>query len=114
MKVPNGASAIVDERKVRDYLLSTTHPVGRYKAQFFASLGFRREEPERLVAGLRGVLSSDVAETMETDYGTKYVVPGKLVAPDGSVKSVVTVWIVLSGTDVPRLITAYPGGDNED
>ena len=114
MKVPNRASAIVDERKLRDYLLSRTHPVGRSKARFLAGLGYHLDDSDRLGADLRAVLSNDVLETIETQYGRKYVVPGGLAAPDGSIKSVVTVWIVLSGTDVPRFITEYPGGDDED
>lgn len=37
MKLPNGQKAVVDERKVREYLLSASHPVGRFKARFFGS-----------------------------------------------------------------------------
>jgi hypothetical protein len=32
--------AVVDEAKVRDYLLSPTHPSGRFKTVFFAALGY--------------------------------------------------------------------------
>jgi hypothetical protein len=34
--LPNSERAIVDEAKVRDYLLSPSHPVGRFKAAFFS------------------------------------------------------------------------------
>ena len=40
MKLPNGHNATVDEGKVRDYLLSQSHPIGRFKARVFASVGF--------------------------------------------------------------------------
>ena len=39
---PRGA--VVDVEKVRDYLLSSTHPVGRLKAAFFMGLGYRAED----------------------------------------------------------------------
>ena len=35
MKVPQAELAVVDPAKVRDYLLSPEHPVGRFKATFF-------------------------------------------------------------------------------
>jgi hypothetical protein len=40
MKLPAAESAIIDEAKVREYLLSTEHPVGRFKARFFIGLGY--------------------------------------------------------------------------
>ena len=33
----------VEDAKVRTYLLSSSHPVGRFKARFFRSLGFTEE-----------------------------------------------------------------------
>ena len=44
MKLPNADAATVDDAKVRDYLLSPEHPVGRFKARVFRSAGYRREE----------------------------------------------------------------------
>jgi hypothetical protein len=40
VNIPNAERAIVEAAKVRDYLLSSTHPVGRFKAPFFARLGY--------------------------------------------------------------------------
>jgi hypothetical protein len=40
VKLPNAERAVVDPTKVRDYLLSPVHPVGRAKARFFTVLGF--------------------------------------------------------------------------
>lgn len=42
MQLPNSESAIVPEEKLRDYLLSPTHPIGRYKASFFHDLGYEQ------------------------------------------------------------------------
>jgi hypothetical protein len=38
--LPNADRAVVEDAKVRDYLLSPTHPVGRFKSVFFVALGF--------------------------------------------------------------------------
>jgi hypothetical protein len=43
MKLPFAENAVVDAEKVRDYLLSRLHPVGRFKAVFFAGLGYTQE-----------------------------------------------------------------------
>jgi len=40
MKLPNAERAVIDERKVREYLLSKSHPIGRFKATFLARAGF--------------------------------------------------------------------------
>ena len=40
MQLPNAEQAVVDEVKIRTYLLSSEHPVGRFKAAFFRGLGF--------------------------------------------------------------------------
>ena len=40
MLLPNAERALIDRAKIRDYLLSLHHPVGRFKARFFTSLGF--------------------------------------------------------------------------
>jgi hypothetical protein len=48
MPLPNADRAVVDKAKVRGYLLSPAHPVGRFKARFFVSLGYTAEEWRRL------------------------------------------------------------------
>ena len=40
MRLPNVDQATIDRAKLEGYLLSEVHPVGRFKARFFASLGF--------------------------------------------------------------------------
>jgi hypothetical protein len=45
----------VDEQKVRDYLLSPVHPVGRFKARVFAALGFYARNADAFVAELRRI-----------------------------------------------------------
>jgi hypothetical protein len=37
--LPGVDAAVVDPAKIRDYLLSDSHPVGRFKCTFFVVLG---------------------------------------------------------------------------
>jgi hypothetical protein len=39
----NAGAAIVPSDKLRDYLLSSTHPIGRYKSAVFRSLGYAQD-----------------------------------------------------------------------
>ena len=109
-KVPNHDRAVIDERKVRDYLLSPVHPIGRHKARFFYRLGYRREAWKRLAGDLEGILmDGSIVNVEKTIYGDKYIVKGLLKGPSGETVGVTTVWVVKKSEDSPRLITAYPG-----
>ena len=55
MRLPNANQVRIDDRKVREYLLSRTHPVGRFKARFFAALGFDVTTLAAYVAELRRI-----------------------------------------------------------
>lgn len=55
MKLPKAESVRIDERKVRGYLLSQTHPVGRFKARVFAALGFDEATADAFVGDLRRI-----------------------------------------------------------
>jgi hypothetical protein len=109
MKLPNGGKAIVDERKIRQYLVSLSHPVGRFKAKFFASLGFGPDNWRELAAAILQVATTDDAQLVEdNEHGRKYLVSGTLTGPQARSAEVVSVWIVRVGDDVPRLVTVYP------
>lgn len=109
MKLPHAEHAQIEERKIRDYLLSPTHPLGRFKAAFFRTLGYTSENWERLVQDLKEQhLVLDVKEVEETAFGRKYSIEGPLVGPNGRSALVVSVWIVEEGEEVPRFVTAYP------
>ena len=58
MQLPRADSALCDEAKIRDYLLSREHPIGRAKARFFESLGYTRREWEVLQANLIALASA--------------------------------------------------------
>ena len=109
MKLPNGHKATVDERKVRDYLLSQRHPIGRFKARVFASVGFAPGNWQLFARALAELAATgEAALDAEDAYGRKYLVTGALSGPTGAVLEVVSVWIVPSEGDAPRLVTVYP------
>ena len=109
VKLPNAELAQIDPAKVRDYLLSESHPVGRFKAEFFRALGFRSDRWQELESALRTHARQHEARPGDrSEYGTKYEVAGSLVGPEGRTAEVLVAWIVRTGENVPRLITAQP------
>jgi len=109
VRLDNADHALVDPDKLRSYLLSPTHPIGRFKAAFFYSLGFRQEEWHRLDEALREhVLSGEAQRGVTSEYGDKFIVRGILNGPFRSA-SVVSIWFVRVDEKVPRFVTAYPG-----
>ena len=112
MLVPNADRATIDSANVRDYLLSAIHPIGRFKARFFAALGFASNRWEEFAAALRiQHLTQDAEAGMPTVHGQKYRIRAILVGPSGQSAIVVSVWFIPAGGDVPRFVTAYPGDD---
>jgi hypothetical protein len=77
MKLPEAHRAVIVPAKIRDYLLSTSHPVGRFKAPFFARLGYTVADWQRLEQDLLGLADSGDAEPgRQSPYAksTKFVV----------------------------------------
>ncbi len=110
VRLPNPTAVIIETEKVRDYLLSSTHPVGRFKAAFFGMLGYTQEDWAGLTRELREIAALDtLAEAEFGRYGNKYRIAANVVGPSGRSASIVTVWIVRHGESVPRFVTAFPG-----
>jgi hypothetical protein len=110
VNIPGAELAVVDAEKVRDYLLSPTHPVGKFKAAFFATLGYTQHEWAELQRDLVRTAHSQLAvQGRFSRHGNKYEVSATLTGPSGRSAAVVTVWIVRHGERVPRFVTAYPG-----
>ena len=108
MRVPGGDRVRIDERKIRGYLLSPTHPVGRFKARVFAVLGFDLTNTEAFIAEIRRIVATgEVSGVEDTEFGPKYTVPGDLRGPAGTAQ-VVTVWIQEDGQTEVRLVTVRP------
>jgi len=109
VKLPHPGDVVIDRRKIHDYILSLEHPVGRFKALFFARLGIIAEDWEAFSGQLRRIAVIGAAEVAaRTSYGQKYTVRGSIVGPTGKHADVVTVWIVRVGERIPRLVTVYP------
>ena len=108
--IPNTDRATIDPAKLRDYLLSATHPIGRFKARFFTALGFAPDRWEELAEALRlQHLTQDGQPADPTAQGRKYTIRAILNGPTGQSVLVVSVWFIPAGGDVPRFVTAYPG-----
>ena len=72
MKLPAADHAIVDDAKVRDYLLSPEHPVGRYKAPVFAAVGYHRDMWPLLRDDLRALAGViDVTPSPPDSFGQR-------------------------------------------
>jgi hypothetical protein len=108
VRLPDAHLAVVDEQKITDYLLAGGHPVGRAKAVFFQSFGFRATEWQQLRdALLDHAHSARVISVSETKFGKKYILQGSLSAPDGRRPRLRAIWFVATGETAPRLVTAY-------
>ena len=102
-------NARIPADKLRDYLLSTTHPDGRGKAEYLGGLGYSQDAFSRLEADLREqVLTLDAQPGRPSPYGQKYEILGPLTGPNGKNAWVRTIWIVLTGETAPRLVTLIP------
>ena len=101
--------AIIPPEKLRDYLLSTTHPDGRGKAEYLGRLGYSYSDWARLAADLRAQHLTRNAELVgPSAYGRKYEILGPLTGPNGATAWVRTIWIILIGETRPRLVTLIP------
>jgi len=109
MKLPENQDAVVQDGKLATYLLSETHPVGKAKAKYFRSLGYSIANADQLKNDLVAItVSNEVTETINTLFGTKYVVDGDIISPTGIKARVRTIWILEIGETYPQFVTAYP------
>jgi hypothetical protein len=109
MKLPNANKAIVDRKKIVDYLLNPAHPAGGSKALFFLRFGFTVANWQHLTeALLRHARENEVTATEQTVYGRRFVVEGPLTTPDGSRLNVRSAWYIDEGDSAPRFVTAHP------
>jgi len=108
--LPNNDGATIDPAKLRDYLLSPTHPIGRFKARFFTALGFIPDRWRELDEAFRiQHLTQDAEPAGIAGTGQKYTIRAILNGPNGRSASVVSVWFIQAPGMAPRFVTAYPG-----
>ena len=108
MLLPNIENAYIDDRKLIDYCLSETHPIGKHKARVFKSaLNFSLENFQ----DLKKVILSEIFEreaviTEINQYGTLYVVNINVENPP-KYAFVRTSWIIKIDENFPRLTSCY-------
>lgn len=107
--LPNAANAVLDPRKLRDYVLNPEHATGRYKAAFFAQMGYSVGDWGRLERDIREQHLTQPAEPGQlSPFGRKYVITAALQGPHGAARQVTSVWIIRPGKDRPELVTIEP------
>lgn len=108
MGLPNADRAEVDPRKLADYCLSPTHPVGKHKAAVFrAALGLTDADAAVLRDMLlRAAVAGEAVAGLADDFGQRFVIDFEATTAAGSA-AVRSAWIVPAGEDAPRLTTCY-------
>lgn len=109
MKLPNSNKAIIKEEKIKDYLLSKFHPIGRYKANLFEAFGFTQDNFDLFKNTLLKIIEeNEVKSIIETDYGIKYLIEGVINTPNIRELNLVSIWFIEKGEQISYFITAYP------
>jgi len=107
MRLKNADRAIISEAKLRFYLLNPANPRNGGKARLFAALGYTAENWPRLATDLRlQHLAEEAIEGRPSIWGRTYVITAPLSGPLGSA-SIMSVWQIDFGSEVPRFITAH-------
>lgn len=108
MKLPNGKSAVVDIRKIRNYCLSAEHPRGRHKARVFELvLGVTAEDSEALADALKQMAMDREAVAGVSDFfGDRYIIDFDWER-GGRSAAIRSCWIVLKGEIAPRFVTCF-------
>jgi hypothetical protein len=106
-RLPNADQAVVEERRLREYLLNLGHAAGESKARFFIAYGFASDAWELLQASLIVQGSANaITRSVETGWGTRHTVECHCPTPDKRNPCIRTIW-QMEG-DAPRLLTAIP------
>lgn len=108
-RLPNAHCALVEEKKIVDYLLNLGHADGVSKARFFLARGFGlaawQTMRDALIAQGR---DNQVTKLTRTPWGSRYQVDCHCPTPDGANPCIRSVWEIGNEGRCPRLLTAYP------
>lgn len=109
MKLPNVNKAIISREKLTNYILSKSHPVGKFKARFFQKLGFNENNVHIFEKMLRKIArSQEVTAVLPTIFGTKYIIDVEIKTHKEKYMKIRSVWIIGEGENKPRFVTVYP------
>jgi hypothetical protein len=106
--LPNGDRAILDLRKLVEYCLNPAHSRGRHKARVFReSLGIGQAEAAELRALLLSAAAHEAAIPLPGDaWGDRWQID--VAISRRRRRAVVrTIWILLSGEQIPRFVTCW-------
>ena len=79
------------------------------KAGAFRGRGYDDNNVEVFIQDLIALAhTASVINVIPSPHGMKYVVDGEIYTPDGRPMNVHTIWMIDTGQDAPRLISAYP------
>ena len=100
--------AIIDQRKLTEYALNPSHPVGGNKARVFESaLGFTKDNADDLMSQLRqGVMNNTPIAGKVDQFGSRFTVDIPVTGPAGS-GVVRSGWIYKTGSNVPEMTTIF-------
>lgn len=111
------ADGIVEKRKLEEYLLSPTHPVGRHKLRLWQStFGLHEGDGELLERLIREQLAQATSKERPSKVVSnprrivrewELVIP-RFRGPNGNEGPVLTAWTLDPLNDRPHLSTAYP------
>uniref|UniRef100_UPI002582CAEE DUF6883 domain-containing protein n=1 Tax=uncultured Hydrogenophaga sp. TaxID=199683 RepID=UPI002582CAEE len=101
-------NAVIDPRKLTEYALNPSHPVGGNKARVFESaLGFTKENAGDLMEQLRqGVMNNPAIAGKSDQFGARFTVDIPVSGPTGS-GVVRSGWIFKPGSNTPELTTLF-------
>lgn len=101
-------NAKIDPRKLTEYALNPSHPVGGNKAKVFESaLGFNKSNAGDLLKQIRaGVMNNTPIAGKVDKFGSRFTVDIPVTGPAGSA-TVRTGWIYKTGSDVPEMTTLF-------
>lgn len=109
MKLPNSDQALIEKKKILDYILNKSHPDNGGKSAFFIKLGFSRNDWQAMAAALHKYAeTAEVSKRIESQHGIKYILDGRIISPTGKTAMIRSIWIVDGGRNIPRLVTVYP------
>jgi hypothetical protein len=106
--LPNAVAAIVEESKVKDYLLNSGHPRNGGKSAYFHAFGFQVAQWAVMRDAMIGhATANQLSGTSQSRRGIKHTVRCLIITHNGRNPCITTVWII-DGDRPPRLVTSYP------
>lgn len=102
-------TVVIEDSKITEYLLNVNHPEGGTKAAYFIQHGFNPEQPKVMKQFLlTHLLQRSSVEIVETRFGTKHILTGKIKFPDDDEFILRSVWMKPAKENILKFVTAYP------